>query len=243
MASREPSSRKKTGCSPSQKHQNSLPNAPATRARRRRIPWRRRIHEDEVTLLKGMIAFRDAMGRDPSADLTAVHDSIEGKLKVVFSREQLRRKVNRLKTRYLNALKKAKNGEDPVFSNLHEDMLFELSKKIWFSSGRNIIETAKIWLKGFNKRTLAAADHLFEEGEMEDENQKAWKKLKIEETEVFLTHSKTISSASDSFTGGFFPHGTTLLLNLPLRQSLDWDYLKPFLSSSQTGMAIDVGLV
>ncbi|CAA0809681.1 DNA-binding storekeeper protein-related transcriptional regulator, partial [Striga hermonthica] len=57
----------------------------ARRKRRRRRRTRVWSHDDEVTLLKGMIAFRDDMGRDPSADLTAFHDSIKEKLKVVFS--------------------------------------------------------------------------------------------------------------------------------------------------------------
>ncbi|GER49243.1 DNA-binding storekeeper protein-relatedtranscriptional regulator [Striga asiatica] len=212
-------------------------------------------NEDEITLLKGVIAFRGG----PSADMAAFYDYIKGNLKFESSREQLRRKVSRLKQRYLNALKKGKNGEDPVFSNPHEDRLFELSKIIWGGQNSKSIvlkekEAAdskklkekknkskdnggrtytnpheqeiydlseKLWgaekengfnkasangdhrnsemmksflmgkeLIGFDERTLAAAKHLLEEGEMEDENRKTWKKLKIEETEVLLRHSK-----------------------------------------------------
>ncbi|KAL0283088.1 UNVERIFIED_CONTAM: hypothetical protein Sangu_2911700 [Sesamum angustifolium] len=36
-----------------------------------------------------------------------------------------------MKKRFLNALKKGGNGLDPVFSKPHDDMAFELSKKIW----------------------------------------------------------------------------------------------------------------
>ncbi|CAA0809680.1 Unknown protein [Striga hermonthica] len=45
-------------------------------------------------------------------------------------------------------------------------------------------------LKGFDERTLAAAENLFEELEMEDDNQKAWNKLKLEETEGKFSSEK-----------------------------------------------------
>ncbi|KAL0319783.1 UNVERIFIED_CONTAM: hypothetical protein Sradi_5239800 [Sesamum radiatum] len=61
----------------------------------------------------------------------AFYDFVKGKLKVDFSRDQLRTKIGRIKKRFLNALKKGGNGLDPVFSKPHEDMAFELSKKIW----------------------------------------------------------------------------------------------------------------
>ncbi|CAA0809775.1 DNA-binding storekeeper protein-related transcriptional regulator [Striga hermonthica] len=222
--------------------------------------------EDEVTLLEGLIAFRAA----PNAEMADFYDYIKGNLKFEYSREQLRSKVSRLKKKYLNALKKGKNGEDPVFSNPHEDRLFGLSKTIWGGSGSNTVQkgqnskgivfkekeatdakklkkmknmskddggrtypnphkqeiyelSEKLWgseeeenkasangvhakdainsermksflvgaeLKGFDKRTLTASNHLFEEGQMEDEFKSTWKKLKMEETEVFSKHSQ-----------------------------------------------------
>ncbi|GER51240.1 DNA-binding storekeeper protein-relatedtranscriptional regulator [Striga asiatica] len=191
--------------------------------------------DDEVTLLKGMIAFREARGRDPSSDMAAFHDYIKGNLKFEPSRVQLRSKVNRLKKRFMNALKKSNNGEDPIFSNPHEYSLFDLSKIIWGPSGSNSIQIGQnldknvlkenendkekektemeVWgaknhtkdarkkemmrcflmgteLKGFDKRTLAAANHMLE-GEMVDEDKKrAWKELKIEEMKVVFRHSK-----------------------------------------------------
>ncbi|GER33787.1 DNA-binding storekeeper protein-relatedtranscriptional regulator [Striga asiatica] len=57
------------------------------------------------------------IGGGPSADMAAFYDYIKRNLKFESSKEQLRRKVNRLKQRYLNALKKGKNGENHVFSN------------------------------------------------------------------------------------------------------------------------------
>ncbi|PIN14923.1 hypothetical protein CDL12_12433 [Handroanthus impetiginosus] len=88
-------------------------------------------NEDEIAVLNGMIEFRDVKGLDPNADMGAFHNFVKGKLKVDFSRDQLRTKINRMKKRFLNALKKGENGSVPVFSKPHEDMAFELSKKIW----------------------------------------------------------------------------------------------------------------
>lgn len=88
-------------------------------------------NDDEIALLNGMVDFRNVKGLDPNADMGAFYDFVKGKLQVDFSRDQLRTKISRMKKRFLNALKKGGNGLDPVFSKPHEDMVFELSKKIW----------------------------------------------------------------------------------------------------------------
>ncbi|KAL6567887.1 hypothetical protein OROGR_001555 [Orobanche gracilis] len=87
--------------------------------------------DDEVTLLNGMIDFKNMKGQDPNADMMAFYNFIKGKLKVDFSKDQLKTKIRRMKKRFVNALKKSENGEDPVFSKPHEVRAFELSKKIW----------------------------------------------------------------------------------------------------------------
>ncbi|XP_047945050.1 STOREKEEPER protein-like [Salvia hispanica] len=91
-------------------------------------------NEDEIAVLNGMIEFKIAKGSGPSADMGAFYSFIKGKLKVDFSRDQLRSKITRMKKRFLNALKKGDKGSDPVFSKPHEDMAFVLSKKIWGKS-------------------------------------------------------------------------------------------------------------
>ncbi|XP_075482578.1 STOREKEEPER protein-like [Primulina tabacum] len=83
---------------------------------------------DEVALLDGMVDFKKSKNTDFGG---AFYDTIKGKLQVDFSREQLRTKISRIKKRFLNALKKGRNGLDPVFSKPHDVMVFELSKKIW----------------------------------------------------------------------------------------------------------------
>ncbi|CAA2995089.1 STOREKEEPER -like [Olea europaea subsp. europaea] len=87
--------------------------------------------EDEIALLQGMINFKSQKGVDPYADMGAFFDYIKQKLQVVFSRAQMSSKISRMKKRFLNALEKGENGEDPVFSKPHECKAFDLSKKIW----------------------------------------------------------------------------------------------------------------
>ncbi|GER33788.1 DNA-binding storekeeper protein-relatedtranscriptional regulator [Striga asiatica] len=233
MASREPSSHKKKvkNCNriqppPTMKVVAKSRGAVQDTGRRR--PLRRQ--NSPADALPGCEATRK------SADMAAFYDYIKGNLKFESSKEQLRRKVNRLKQRYLNALKKGKNGENPVFSNpprigyggTPEGTPLRRAKiRKALTSKRRKLRTPKIKLKdkkneqekenyfnkanangdhrnsemmrsflmgkelkGFDKRTLAAAKHLLKEGEMEDENQKTWKKLNIEYTKVLLMHSK-----------------------------------------------------
>lgn len=87
--------------------------------------------EDEIGLLKGMINFKSQKGVDPYADMGAFFDYIKQKLQVVISRVQMSSKISRMKKRFLNAVEKGENGEDPVFSKPHEYTAFALSKKIW----------------------------------------------------------------------------------------------------------------
>lgn len=88
-------------------------------------------NEDEIAVLNGMIEFKTMKGFVPNADMGRFHSFIKGKLKVDFSKDQLRTKIIRMKKRFVNALKKGDNGSDPVFSKPHEVMAFEISKKIW----------------------------------------------------------------------------------------------------------------
>ncbi|XP_073154923.1 STOREKEEPER protein-like [Henckelia pumila] len=84
--------------------------------------------DDEIDVLNGMVDFKKTKNTDFGG---AFYDAIKGKLRVDFSRDQLRTKISRIKKRFLNALKKGQNGLDPVFSKPHDVLVFELSKKIW----------------------------------------------------------------------------------------------------------------
>ncbi|KAG8364618.1 hypothetical protein BUALT_Bualt18G0016200 [Buddleja alternifolia] len=88
-------------------------------------------NEDEIAVLNGMVDFKTQKGVDPNANMAGFHNYVKGKLMTEFSRDQLKTKISRMKKRFFNALKKGENGEDPVLSNPHEYMAFEISKKIW----------------------------------------------------------------------------------------------------------------
>ncbi|XP_073297298.1 STOREKEEPER protein-like [Primulina huaijiensis] len=90
--------------------------------------------DDEIALLNGMVDLKNSKNTDFGG---AFYDSIKGKFQVDFAREQLRTKISRIKKRFLNALKKGRNGLDPVFSKPHDVMVFELSKKIWGGESGN----------------------------------------------------------------------------------------------------------
>ncbi|KAJ7948204.1 mediator-associated protein 1-like [Quillaja saponaria] len=89
--------------------------------------------EDEIVILRGMIEYQSKKGSDPYADIGAFHEFIKKNLHVDVSKNQLKDKIRRLKKKYQNNAERGKNGEDPVFSKLHEGKSFELSKKIWGS--------------------------------------------------------------------------------------------------------------
>ncbi|XP_022851586.1 STOREKEEPER protein-like [Olea europaea var. sylvestris] len=87
--------------------------------------------EDEIALLKGMINFKSQKGVDPYADMGVFFYYIKQKLQVIFFRAQMSSKISRMKKRFLNALEKGENGEDPIFSKPHDCKAFDLSKKLW----------------------------------------------------------------------------------------------------------------
>ncbi|KAL8119622.1 uncharacterized protein LOC141724374 [Apium graveolens] len=92
--------------------------------------------KDEIVLLEGMINYKEKnKGADPSLNIVKFHESVQDLLSCSVTKSQIADKIRRLKKKYVNYLKKGKNGEDPVISRPHEYKSFELSKKIWPSEG------------------------------------------------------------------------------------------------------------
>ncbi|XP_031264897.1 GLABROUS1 enhancer-binding protein-like [Pistacia vera] len=87
--------------------------------------------EDEIAVLKGVIAFTTKKGMDPYQNTNAFHDFIKKSLHVDVTRTQVMDKIRRLKKKYENNLGRGKKGEDRTFSKLHERHAYDLSKKIW----------------------------------------------------------------------------------------------------------------
>lgn len=92
--------------------------------------------KDEIALLEGMIDYKEKNdGADPSLNMVKFYEFVEDSLSCSVTKSQIVDKIRRLKKKYVNNLKKGRNGEDPVFSRPHEYKSFELSKKIWPSEG------------------------------------------------------------------------------------------------------------
>ncbi|KAJ6724605.1 hypothetical protein OIU85_022515 [Salix viminalis] len=90
--------------------------------------------DDEISLLQGMIDFVAENGVDPSKDTSAFLDFIKQSVHFDVSISQLKDKISRLKKKFENNVK-GKKGENKVFSKLHDQKGFDLSKYIWGSEG------------------------------------------------------------------------------------------------------------
>ncbi|XP_019175000.1 PREDICTED: probable transcription factor At1g11510 [Ipomoea nil] len=89
--------------------------------------------EDEIAVLKGMIAYAEEKNADPVTDLNAFHDFIRESLHIDVTRTQLQDKIRRLKKKYENNARKEKKGKERTFSKIHEQNAYDLSKNIWGS--------------------------------------------------------------------------------------------------------------
>ncbi|NP_001305529.1 STOREKEEPER protein [Solanum tuberosum] len=88
--------------------------------------------DDQLALLKGILEYKTVKGMEPSADMSAFHEFIRGKLQAEVSKSQISDKVRRLKKKFLTNVK---DGEEPVFKKGQDFLIFEHSKRIWGAPG------------------------------------------------------------------------------------------------------------
>ncbi|XP_011099453.1 probable transcription factor At4g00390 [Sesamum indicum] len=161
--------------------------------------------DDEIVILQGMIDYVTKKKSDPAADLNAFHDFIKKNLHVDATRTQLQDKIRSLRRKYENNKSKEKEGKDRTFSKPHEQQAYELSKKIWGNeSGKeNGVENEEAKVVNSDPESLLPAKRVnsggvtveerilrigaeyFESGKGL-EGEKEWKKLRVEEIEVYL---------------------------------------------------------
>ncbi|KAK1400938.1 DNA-binding storekeeper protein-related transcriptional regulator [Heracleum sosnowskyi] len=95
--------------------------------------------EDEIELLQGFLDYtisKDSPHTHNSHhDTTAFYDLIKSKLQLDFNKNQLVEKLRRLKKKYRNVLSKIISGKEYVFKTNHDQLTFEISKKIWGNIG------------------------------------------------------------------------------------------------------------
>ncbi|KAJ8619298.1 hypothetical protein MRB53_027827 [Persea americana] len=130
--------------SPDHKHQKtSSASAAATAADvedSRRIFQRLWTDEDEIGLLRGFLDYtserrrRGGRGGSTNYDTGPFYDQMKTRFHLDFNKNQLVEKLRRLKKKYRNVVNRMASAKDFSFKTPHEQMTFELSRKIWSNS-------------------------------------------------------------------------------------------------------------
>ncbi|XP_058189312.1 probable transcription factor At1g61730 [Rhododendron vialii] len=162
--------------------------------------------DDEITILKGMIGFKSARGVEPGSDMKGFLKFVKKSLRFLgATKTQLYEKMRRLRQKYKNTVMRGeKDGKGhPVFSSAHEAKAFDLSKQIWGNVGGNGVGSgrAKVNASGGEKRKvggfcgsvggLSLGEKIVKDGLglISDSNkvelEGKWKKLRVEETELY----------------------------------------------------------
>lgn len=101
----------------------------------RRLFQRLWTDEDEIELLQGFLDYTTQRGSNHH-DTALFYDQIKSKLQLDFNKNQLVEKLRRLKKKYRNVLNKIDSGKDFSFKSPHDQATFEISRKIWSSTGK-----------------------------------------------------------------------------------------------------------
>lgn len=143
-------------------------------------------HEDEITVLEGILEYKNKEGAYPPNDMVALHDFIKLKFLYDMSRKQMYEKVRRLKKKFLINLMRVENNVEPAFSKPHDYVLFNLSRKIWGDvntscrrgkstddndDGRNRKSRKQPVIKGYNGSSSFMKEVKKEEVTMDDDSE------------------------------------------------------------------------
>ncbi|KAF1882465.1 hypothetical protein Lal_00039113 [Lupinus albus] len=104
------------------------------------LPFQRLFsEEDEIAILDGMIDFKKKTGNDPLRFVNFFHRFVSKSLHIDASSNQLKDKIQRLRRKFMA------NVKGKSFSKRHDEIAFELSKKIWGNAGgaNEVVEKAK----------------------------------------------------------------------------------------------------
>ncbi|CAN1168006.1 Probable transcription factor At5g28040 [Linum perenne] len=91
--------------------------------------------EDEIGLLQGFLEYTAQRGGSHH-DTALFYDQIKSKLQLDFNKSQLVEKLRRLKKKYRNVLAKIESGKDFSFKSPHDQITFQISRKIWSATGK-----------------------------------------------------------------------------------------------------------
>ncbi|CAM8906150.1 unnamed protein product [Rhodiola kirilowii] len=88
--------------------------------------------EDEIEMLKALLDYSAKKYIDPIEDF---NDFVKKSIHVDVSSAQLADKIRRMRKKYEKNASKTKEGVDKTFGKPHEQLCYDLSKKIWGKSG------------------------------------------------------------------------------------------------------------
>ncbi|KAJ0257995.1 hypothetical protein HA466_0068730 [Hirschfeldia incana] len=100
--------------------------------------------EDEISVLQGMIDFKNDTGKSPYDDTNVYFDSIKNSISFEVSKNQFMDKIRSLKKKYMRK-------EKPCFTKPHDQKSYKLCKFIWGPGGLGL-ETANGVAKKKNKK-------------------------------------------------------------------------------------------
>ncbi|XP_010271046.1 PREDICTED: probable transcription factor At3g04930 [Nelumbo nucifera] len=102
----------------------------------RRLFQRLWTDEDEIGLLQGFLEYTTQRRTHNSShhhDTAPFYDQIKSRLQLDFNKNQLVEKLRRLKKKYRNVVNRISSGKDFAFKSPHDQVTFEISRKIWSS--------------------------------------------------------------------------------------------------------------
>ncbi|CAN6467064.1 unnamed protein product [Victoria cruziana] len=105
----------------------------------RRLFQRLWTDEDEIGLLNGFYEY-SRRGNPNFHDMTPFYEQMKATLQFDFNKNQLVEKLRRLKKKYRNVVRKLSSGKDFAFKSAHDQLTFEISKKIWHAGYAPVVD-------------------------------------------------------------------------------------------------------
>ncbi|KAL9692005.1 hypothetical protein QQ045_012436 [Rhodiola kirilowii] len=90
--------------------------------------------EDEIVMLNALLDYSAKKCIDPIEDINDFHDFVKKSIHVNVTSAQFADKIRRMKKKYEKNASKTKKGVDKTFRKPHEQLCYNLSKKIWGKS-------------------------------------------------------------------------------------------------------------
>ncbi|CAM8929501.1 unnamed protein product [Rhodiola kirilowii] len=91
--------------------------------------------DDEIEMLKALLYYSAKKCIDPIEDFNDFHDFVKKSIHVDVSSAQLADKIRRMRKKYEKNVSKTKEGVDKTLGKPHEQLCYDISKRIWGKAG------------------------------------------------------------------------------------------------------------